>query len=591
MAYSESELAQALVNADKAGDTQAATTIAGMIRDIRSKPKMADNGASWGGVDNFAHGVLQGLGDEVKAAAAASKDKIAGMPGDWSNLYDQALGMYRGAKEQYRDEHPVAALATEGGGALASGLAGGGALKAAGVALPKAATLGSKVLQNAGIGAAQGGLYGANEGEGGAWERLKSGLSGSASGGFLGGLLPAAGAAVGRVVQPVRAALNSEEARLATLAMLEGIGLTPAQLSGSRPLKIMESVFKELPWTASTQKEIEDTQRGQFNRAILKRAGIEGESAAPGVLENRFNELGSVFNDLSGRNAVQADETLMRRLGEVEKSYKLNLEPDQQGIVGRYIQAIKEKLSPTSQEFRDTQTHPGTTIIHDVEGPGYMMGEDYQKLRSALTTRARNATDPEFRFALKGIRNALDDAASRSVSAEDSAAWDTARRQYANLKTIERAMNNTQLPTMAGNIQPTALGQAVQASAKGLGSSFARGGADDLNDLARIGSAFVRDSTPNSGTAQRQFMQHLLTGGAAGGAGYLTSEDPTTGLAAAAAGFAGPKLAQKFYNSVTGGSYLGNKIIDKLIPVDRRRALAQMLAEGGGVYGGVNDQY
>ena len=540
-----------------------------------------DNGATWGGVQSAAHGALQGLGDETMAAVAALKETLGGgLP--FGKAYEQALSMYRGARDQYRQESPVASLATEMAGGLATGI------PMAAVALPAgAAVTGGRLLaQNAAIGAAQGGLYGFNEGEGGMGSRAVEAGQGAALGGTLSVALPAALGAAGRAIQPIRSQLNPEQARLAAVAAAEGLDLSPAQLSGSAPLQTMESVFGSLPWTAGAQKAIQDEQRRQFNRAVLAKAGINADNASPEVISQAKKRLGSVFDDLSSRNAVQADDQLIDDLVRAESEYAKNLTPDQRAIVDAYVTDIRARMAPVKHEFRDTQTHPGTTILRDVEGPGFMLGEDYQQARSSIGARAKQATDPSLSYALKSIRNALDDAASRSVSPEDAAAWDAVRRQYGNFKAVERAMKSTTSGAIGGDIPPTALLQAVQQQA---GAPRYAAGGGDLNDLARVGAAFVREQVPNSGTAQRTMMQNLLTGGALTGGGAAAMVDPVSTAATAGLAIGLPKLAQALYNSKVGGKYLMNKTLDQALSPSQRRSLARLLAQGSGVYSGTSE--
>jgi hypothetical protein len=346
----------------------------------------------------------------------------------------------------------------------------------------------------------------------------------------------------------------------------------------------MESVFSTMPWTAGPQRVIQNEQRKQFNRAVLSRAGINADNASPEVISQAKSRLGSVFNDLSYRNAVQADAQLMDDLARAEAEYARNLTPDQRAIVDAYVTDIRSRMAPVMSEFRDTQAHPGTTILRDVEGPGFMLGEDYQRARSAIGRRAKEATDPALSYALKSIRNSLDDAASRSISPDDAASWDAARRQYGNFKTIERAMMS---PTaVEGNIPPAAFRQAVQQS---TGSRYSSG-VGDLNDLSRIGKAFVQDQIPNSATAQRTMMQNLLTGGALTGGGAAMMVDPVTASITAALGLGGPRIAQTVYNSDMGRRYLTNQALDAAIPPATRRSLARLLAQGSGVYSGMSEE-
>jgi hypothetical protein len=157
---------------------------------------------------------------------------------------------------------------------------------------------------------------------------------------------------------------------------------------------------------------------------------------------------------------------------------------------------------------------------------------------------------------------------------------------YRNLLPIDEAMASTTSGAIGGDIPPTALLQAVkrQAGTKGYTT-----GGGDLNDLARVGAAFVREQIPNSGTAQRTMMQNLLTGGALTGGGAAAMVDPVSTAATAGLAVGLPKLAQALYNSKVGGKYLMNKTLDQTLSPSQRRSLARLLAQGSGVYSGMSE--
>lgn len=105
------------------------------------------------------------------------------------------------------------------------------------------------------------------------------------------------------------------------------------------------------------------------------------------------------------------------------------------------------------------------------------------------------------------MQGALND----SISDADQAAWQTANRQYANLKTIRDLVNKDQVN---GNISPSALlGRVTANGAKK--EAVASGNGGDLANLASIGQTFLKDHIPNSGTPERLFGYGML-----GGAGF-----------------------------------------------------------------------
>lgn len=343
--------------------------------------------------------------------------------------------------------------------------------------------------------------------------------------------VPTAAAIGQRIITPVENQLTPELRRLAAQAQAEGIPLTPGQQTGSKALQLTESVFNRLPMTSGASEAGRQTQREAFNRAVLQRAGIDADNAGPDVLAAAQKRLGDKFNDLSARNTVQIDQDLTDALTNLRTEYSKNLTPDIRAIVDNYVDDIIAQ---------------GTDIS----------GQTYQKARSAISRRAKTATDPELANTLKSLRNALDEAATRSISPDDALAWDAARKQYGNLKTIEKSMQAGTPTTIAGNVSPTQLQNAARMSR----SDYARGGGD-LNDLSRIGNAFVRDNQADSGTAQRTLMQNIMTGGLTGGAGAWMLADPVTAGLTIGGSYAIPKTLQAIYNTPLMQRYLTNQLM------------------------------
>lgn len=343
----------------------------------------------------------------------------------------------------------------------------------------------------------------------------------------------AAPAAASRTITPVRGQLNAEQRRLANVAQQEGIGLSPAQASGSRPLQNLESGFGTLPLTAGPQRVRQEAQRAQFNRAALRRAGINGDSATPDVLDAARQRLGDEFQRLSAATTVRYDQPFVR---------------DLMATVRRYANRLDAQRRPVFENF-----------VNDITGSGGSLdGATYQTVRSDLGTIAKNAAgnDPTLAQALRGLRNALDDAAERSMPPNLRGDWREVRREYGNLKVIEKAMSGTTVDAASGNIPPTAFSQAVRAQhprAHGFG-------AGEMNDLSRVGRLFVRDNIPNSGTPERSMMVNLLTGG--GGLGALFSGgDAAAAAGGALVGLLGPRAAQMAYHSPPVEAYLRNRIL------------------------------
>lgn len=296
--------------------------------------------------------------------------------------------------------------------------------------------------------------------------------------------VPAGVALAGRTVSPVRSVRNAEERRLIEVARAEGIPVSAAAATGSRPLQSAEGVWRTSPLTARPMAEADDAVRRAFNRAVLRNTGTSADSATPEVLRETRNRLGARFTDLSARNALRADPQLEREMAgllrELPRRY-----PQQSEVARRY-------LADYVNAFEGNQL-PGTA---------------YRNIDSAVGARMRSTQDGDLRAVLGRMRDSFRGAMDRSISPEDAQSWRDVRREYANLMTVARAMNSPSAATAAGNIPPAGLSQAV---AQGPQRNFAWG-RGEMNDLARVGRLLVQDQVPNSGTSERTLMAALLSG-------------------------------------------------------------------------------
>lgn len=336
---------------------------------------------------------------------------------------------------------------------------------------------------------------------------------------------------IGRVVRPVQSALNPEQQRLAQIALKEGIPLDAAAQTGSKPLQAINSVMANLPLTAGAESAKQEALKSAFNQAVLKRSGINGASATPDVLAGQKKALGAVFEDVASRNAIDFNKgNLTAKLADISKEAERRLAQP-----GPIVNTVDD-------------------ILADAAKTGAMPGLKYQGWRSTLNGMASNDTQGKL---AADIKRALNEAFDSQVSGADAEAWKNASRQYANLKTISKAMGGAGNDAASGNIPAAQLSQALRNSVSTEGKALGRG---DLNDISRIGELFVKNQVPDSGTAQRQFWQSLLTGGGLGGGAMMMGADPMTAAAVAGGSLAGPKIAQTLLNAKPVQNYLANGV-------------------------------
>lgn len=429
----------------------------------------------------------------------------------------QRLGMI--SEQDVAQSRALDAPLMQTGAGLAGNIVGNVAAFAPAAMLPGANTM----MGAAALGGATGALTPTVKGEN---------VLGNAALGAAGGMA-AQGVAntIGRAVRPVRATLPAQTERLAGVADAAGIPLNAAQRSGSKPLKVLDSVLDYLPFTGDKQAALKDAQKAAWQKSLLAEAGENADTATPDVMGRIKDRIGGEFRRLSAAYQMPVDNELLNALAKVEGDYLKRLPVNQRPIVQSYID--------------------------DLTGSNTVPGEIYQSTRSMLQRQSDGLlrSDPVTAGALKEIRDAVDDAMGRAVQAggkpDDAAAWQAARKQWKVMRAIESSVDG-----IDGNISPKKFANEWRRKAK---DAMVYGkGSQDVSDIARVGKAFIADNVPNSGTAQRQMWQNLLTGGGLGTVGGLSLAGaiPPLALASAAAGAATPLAAQKLLWSPAGARYL-----------------------------------
>lgn len=181
----EAQLKTALINADKAGDTDAARKLAHAIKTMRaerqpeSNPKTNDSYALNTAREGI-QGMTLGFSDEIGAGMAAL---AASMTSDakFTDAYNDIVKHVRNEQNAFREENPKTAMAAQLVGGLATGGAGFAKFGA-----KQAATNIGRVLPNVAVGAVEGGIAGAGfEDE----NKLEGAAKGAVTGAIVGGAI------------------------------------------------------------------------------------------------------------------------------------------------------------------------------------------------------------------------------------------------------------------------------------------------------------------------------------------------------------------------------------------------------------------
>lgn len=501
------------------------------------------------GARGIAQGLTFGLADESYGLTQGVANLLRG--GKFGEGYSRGVSDFRAREEAGRKENPITATLGEVAGGVGTGL---GAARA-GLTLMKGATslpqaIGRGAIEGAGYGA----LHGAGTATGDLSNRLEGAQAGATTGAIVGGAVPVVARGIGAAFNRAVAPISGDPSRQAAVDILarEGVPVSAGQRTGSKALQYAESFLGDAPLAGGQATRFMGDQAEAFTDAIMKRVGASGR-ATPENVSAASQRIGKSFNDLSARNTLKADQQLGQDLGSALNEYGRILPSEQRQIVGNLATDIVDRIKA---------------------GNGTMPGKDYQKIRSRLSRIANNAqqNDTDYAEAMRAMRNALDSNMARSIAPDDAGAWETARRQYRNLKAVEKAAAAGGENAAAGLISPAQLRMATSQGA-GNRASYARG-EGDFAELARAGNQ-IMTPLPNSGTAQR----NMFTGGI-GGVGVATAlASPLMAVGTVAA----PGAAGRALWSNTGQRYLGNQPVNPATRALIEERLRAALLGGGQV--------
>lgn len=348
-----------------------------------------------------------------------------------------------------------------------------------------------------GAGAVQGALGPVGTDE----SRTKNVAIGAATGGVARGVT----GAVGRLAQPLKKALSKEDAAAVQTLTKAGVPLDAAQRSGSKAAQVVKRAVADNPLTSPGQAAFVEKQQKAFTRAVLKTIGEDAETATEDVMGAAQSRIGQVFDDVATRNPVKYDGQLHQEIADISREANKDLVSQESGVITRQIDEIFTKAQ---------------------QGGGAIDGKAYQNLRSSLGRISEQRT-PLGHMAGK-LRETLDGALQRSVSATDRAALKEARRQYRRMLQIEGAIDTEG----GGRISAAKLANSLGTKSNRRASVYGRGDTE-LVRLAQAGKKLLPDKFPNSGTPARLAGQLLAPAALGLGAGAATG-DTNTGLGTAA---------------------------------------------------------
>lgn len=307
--------------------------------------------------------------------------------------------------------------------------------------------------------------------------------------------------------------ITDEGKRVATLAQQYDIPIGMDDVTDSKFYKTLISEGQSVPFSGS-QKKI-DTQLSKFTAAVARSVGLEDtQKLTVENIDKAFSNVGKEFDALTKGQTFTMNDDVAAGLNDI-------LSVAENGGYG----AEGVKL------FNKYIADLGAVV----DDSGIVDGETLAKLRSKLNAVSRKGSD----LNAKTLASELEGVISDFITDGHPEALRQAKYRYKNLLAIEPLAAKDQI---GGMISPSQLLGRVRQVYK---RQFSRGNAGELGDLANIGQ-YIKESIPNSGTAQRTGARNLLTGN-------LMAMAPT-------AAFGGP-LAAMAQGAVSVGAMGANRAL------------------------------
>lgn len=405
-----------------------------------------------------------------------------------------------------KDAHPVATAIGETAPSLAVPLAGPGGL----------------VVRSAVAGALPGAL------EYGSLGQRAARASIGAAGGAVGGAL---GLGASRLLKPAGVGAQALPAEAIQAAENIGYKLSPGQRSQNAAMQGFENYLTKSPGSSGAMQMRAAANQTAMSRAAAGAMGQSADNLGEGVFAAAKNAIGSEFNRLQDITAPQLGDEFLSSLAKIDSA------------------------NAARGSFRSKSIDSLIDKGIDLAAQGKLTGTAYKEIRTQISNDAQSAFkagDATLGQALKTVRGALDDAAKKSLSEADQAAWDTTRQQWQAYKLLTKSN-----VAEGGNLSAPRLAAAIRQHGDGLRTGATQG---PLADIARIGESLKGVQNPNSG----QLTQQMLYG------------NPLTGLPM----MAGNKVSQMAYTNPLIEKYLSEGLLD--VGVNGQRNLGRLGQLGAG---------
>lgn len=515
------EVESAFLRADQAGDTEAATALAGEVRRLRATAGSAAGGKKWSATDAVATGIADPIHGGAQLLTKMLPRGVVDAGNNLNNWLSDKTGMVAavpsgGVDEmvRQRESQYAASRADAGKSGVDWWRLFGNVASPANLGMARALPAAASTLGRVGTSAGGGAVSAALQPVFGNGDFTQEKMRQMAIGGIAGGAVPAVVGGVSRVVSP-RASVNPD------LKMLTDAGIKPTlgQALGGR-LNALEEKAASLPILGDAISSARGRALEQFNRVAINRAS---------------GKVGAQVDEIGQSGVAKAGDVLSQAYDDAIGKVKfVRFDPQFASDLGQLKGMVQSLTPPMRAKFNKT--------LDDVVGgrvsvAGSMLGDTVKKVDSELGNQAARygksavASEQELADALKQLQSLLRQQVARS-SPEASKAMRAADAGWADLVRVEGAAKAAK--NSGGVFTPAQLNMAVQAADKSARKRSVARGTALMQDLSSAGQNVLGNKVPNSFTADRA----LIAGGGLGS--YFIDPMIPAGLLAGAGAYSAP---------------------------------------------------
>ena len=287
------------------------------------------------------------------------------------------------------------------------------------------------------------------------------------------------GVTPGAVGPDVSAGLTQAQSEILGRGRAMGFRTTPGQETGSRSLQQMEARLESSPFTSGPFNAIKDANQRVLNRSVAQAIGVDADELSNPVLAQAQRQISSVYNQVSSPTVQKLDNMyVLNGLDLIDNAFEgLTTQPLRSNVLVKQLETFANK--------------------------GEATGNQLSTLSSKLGKRAKNemtsaSGDRELGNALFQVKEIVDDALASGLTAEQQAAFQTARANYRNLMTIRS--NAGVVNPSTGNVSGLNLASAL--TRKDPQGFVFGSNTTPMYEAARFAQAF-RPIVGDSGTATR----------------------------------------------------------------------------------------